>query len=564
MIDKRVKECAVQLKDRNLLAKLAAAGDMLALEAKYHSCCLASLYNRYRKMANTNSDKASGQEKCLHRIAFAEIISYIEEFFEERNTISNVPSLRLADLAKMYMTKLEELGVDTSRVNTTRLKERILSTLPHVSAHPQGRDIVLVLDRDVGGAIKLLNDQDTDVEAMHLVRAAKVIRKDILKQNQSFKGTFDTDCQENAIPQSLKALINFILRGPGTQRNTAIKKSVEVNETQASRSISQLIIYNTTIRQAKTPQNATRHKRERETPLPIYVALKIHGLTRGRGLIDALFNLGLCISYDRVLSISTDIANAVCERFDKDGVVCPPVLRSGIFTTAGFDNIDHNPSSTTSRDSFHGTAISLIQHPTKQTPGTVATFIDGRPQKEREISSLPSQFSDVQPLVLLQRDLSPPPLIGQLPDVENVNNYAYKKEDQWLLNVKELMRKEKLESDDNISWAAYHASNERELNYEPAITSLMSLFLENAHSAPMILRGMNVIRSAVELVNPGQTPVIAMDQPLFALAKQIQWQCPHTHGEDKLLVMFGGLHIEMAVLRTLGNYCIIVIIFPSI
>ena len=118
VIDKRVKECAVQLKDRNLLAKeIPAAGDMVALEAKYHSRCLASLYNRYRKMANTNSDKASGQEKRLHGIAFAEIISYIEEFFEERNTSSNVPSLRLADLAKMYMTKLEELGVDTSRVN---------------------------------------------------------------------------------------------------------------------------------------------------------------------------------------------------------------------------------------------------------------------------------------------------------------------------------------------------------------------------------------------------------------------------------------------------------------
>ncbi|CAB4003814.1 Hypothetical predicted protein [Paramuricea clavata] len=65
---------------------------------------------------------------------------------------------------------------------------------------------------------------------------------------------------------------------------------------------------------------------------------------------------------------------------------------------------------------------------------------------------------------------------------------------------------------------------------------------------------MNVIHSAVELVNPGQTPVIAMDQPLFALAKQIQWQWPHTHGEDKLLVMFGGLHIELAILRTLGKW----------
>ena len=35
-----------------------------------------------------------------------------------------------------------------------------------------------------------------------------------------------------------------------------------------------------------------------------------------------------------------------------------------IFTTAEVDNINHNPSSTTANDSFHGTAISLVQHPT--------------------------------------------------------------------------------------------------------------------------------------------------------------------------------------------------------
>ena len=59
------------------------------------------------------------------------------------------------------------------------------------------------------------------------------------------------------------------------------------------------------------------------------------------------------------------------------------------------------------------------------------------------------------------------------------------KEVQWLDNVKELISKEKLESDDNISWAAYHASNERQpSDYQPAITSLMPMFLEKAHSAP--------------------------------------------------------------------------------
>ena len=34
-----------------------------------------------------------------------------------------------------------------------------------------------------------------------------------------------------------------------------------------------------------------------------------------------------------------------------------------IFTTATVDNIDHNPSSMTATGSFHGTGISLFQHP---------------------------------------------------------------------------------------------------------------------------------------------------------------------------------------------------------
>ena len=46
---------------------------------------------------------------------------------------------------------------------------------------------------------------------------------------------------------------------------------------------------------------------------------------------------------------------------------------------------------------------------------------------------------------------------------------------------------------------------------------------------------------------------MAVDQPLFALAKQIQWQWPESYGVDKFVVMFGGLHIEMTVLKVLGD-----------
>ena len=39
-----------------------------------------------------------------------------------------------------------------------------------------------------------------------------------------------------------------------------------------------------------------------------------------------------------------------------------------------------------------------------------------------------------------------------------------------------------------------------------------------------------------------------------AIAKQIQWAWPNDYGEDKFVIMMGGLHIEMAALKTLGDW----------
>ena len=49
----------------------------------------------------------------------------------------------------------------------------------------------------------------------------------------------------------------------------------------------------------------------------------------------------------------------------------------------------------------------------------------------------------------------------------------------------------------------------------------------------MIRHSMDVVKNAVEHVNPGQTPVVTLDQPLFVLARQIQWKWPEKYGEDK-------------------------------
>ena len=57
---------------------------------------------------------------------------------------------------------------------------------------------------------------------------------------------------------------------------------------------------------------------------------------------------------------------------------------------------------------------------------------------------------------------------------------------------------------------------------------LMPLLLENAHATALLSHVMNLVKEAVEHLNPNQAPVLTMDQPLSAIAKEMQWLCPVT------------------------------------
>ena len=87
--------------------------------------------------------------------------------------------------------------------------------------------------------------------------------------------------------------------------------------------------------------------------------------------------------------------------------------------------------------------------------------------------------------------------------------------------------------------------------FEVSITSLLPLLRDQAHSVATIRHVMDKIKDMVTYLNPIHTPVIAADQPIYALAKQIQWHCPEKYDENKFVIMFGGLHIEMAVLKSI-------------
>lgn len=97
-------------------------------------------------------------------------------------------------------------------------------------------------------------------------------------------------------------------------------------------------------------------------------------------------------------------------------IVCPPKLRGGLFTTAAIDNIDHNLCSTTAQGSFHGTGISLFQHPSTEKTGfqriTPVPTESSHSTFQQGLARLPQSYTSLPPFTLSKKHPVPPKLQG--------------------------------------------------------------------------------------------------------------------------------------------------------
>ena len=61
----------------------------------------------------------------------------------------SVSVFKLTDTVSLYKKKLQQLGVTVgNRIHSKRLKIRLLSALPDLTAHVQGRKILLTFKED--------------------------------------------------------------------------------------------------------------------------------------------------------------------------------------------------------------------------------------------------------------------------------------------------------------------------------------------------------------------------------------------------------------------------------
>ena len=64
---------------------------------------------------------------------------------------------------------------------------------------------------------------------------------------------------------------------------------------------------------------------------------------------------------------------------------------------------------------------------------------------------------------------------------------------------------------------------------------------------------MQLTMKGTEFMNSGQTGVLGADQPIYAIAKLLQWTFPDILGEYKFVLMMGALHIEDTVHQMIGQ-----------
>ena len=102
----------------------------------------------------------------------------------------------------------------------------------------------------------------------------------------------------------------------------------------------------------------------------------------------------------------------------------PLSLKPGIFTSAAVDNLDHNLSSATAQSSFHGTTISIFQHPAIPTNRNIFKLEASTSRSEK--MNLPDIYIDIKPT----RSVKPEP-----PNV--LTNQAHLPSTESMLSIQE-------------------------------------------------------------------------------------------------------------------------------
>ena len=104
----------------------------------------------------------------------------------------------------------------------------------------------------------------------------------------------------------------------------------------------------------------TLHSGRKRTPLHTLNSQALHENCKSKSLITSFNRYGFCSSYDETMRVQTGLANYIVGR-DNEGAPLPSNFDPEKFTTAAFDNFDHEEATLSGKGGCHDTVTVLFQ-----------------------------------------------------------------------------------------------------------------------------------------------------------------------------------------------------------
>lgn len=327
------------------------SADAIANDVQYHLKCWVNAQRSIPK-SSEEQEKREGVNDVRRVIADIEIIDIVKSNLENKN--------ELLDLKNINKTYNNLIGVNQNEeINYKRYLKSLLSEhIPDVifSRPPSRRQSERICSKTYQQ--KAIHEYDNVPDDYKIIyQAAKVVRREILKlQNWKFNGDFSNF----QLPTILSCLLSWIMIGTQHNIDTTFKKKQTIDN--QVNNISQIIIKSTKSPRQVANKLSKEFRETIETPFSVGLALHLHKETRSKKLIDCLSDLGLSISYDKVMKIENDVANEVSSiAANNNGVYLPPNLKIGNPLHFAIDNVDFNNDTPDGKAEFHGTVQIAFQ-----------------------------------------------------------------------------------------------------------------------------------------------------------------------------------------------------------
>ena len=199
-------------------------------------------------------------------------------------------------------------------------------------------------------------------------------------------------------------------------------------------------------------------------------------------------------------------------------ICMPSTVARNIVTVSAIDSLDHNPSSSTAKDSFHGTGISIFQFETNQDD-SFKFELSKTSRNNESLPSLPSCYTNVK----LTKSIPSTPRISTINSMNSMDLDHFDESKDWFDYIHDHLGDEEMLH--RCNWASFCASQVQ--NPDSKCSSAMfPLLLDEVATHGMVKRTIDIIDQVHKKLNLDQPLVITADQPIYTIGKQVQWLYP--------------------------------------